>query len=207
MGISASRTSRIHHLSGALTEEWGVVQKIYGLHTHWGLQSLEVWKWWGRWIDPTMESWTICMALLFKRVNYCELFMKVWASFVLFSSPSSGTLTQNEMVFRRLHLGTVAYGMDSMDEVQSHVFSAYTQVTHPGPGERGVSKNKTALQWSTERKIWVKTIIVDRNTSVCDDCLVKCFLTSDDILCPPWHQRPVKQETGLAHKQSPDGLL
>lgn len=40
----------------------------------------------------------------------------------------AGTLTQNEMVFRRLHLGTVAYGMDSMDEVQSHVFSAYTQV-------------------------------------------------------------------------------
>lgn len=41
---------------------------------------------------------------------------------------SPGTLTQNEMVFRRLHLGTVAYGMDSMDEVQSLVFSAYTQV-------------------------------------------------------------------------------
>ncbi|XP_035765147.1 probable phospholipid-transporting ATPase IIA [Neolamprologus brichardi] len=41
----------------------------------------------------------------------------------------TGTLTQNEMVFRRLHLGTVAYGMDSMDEVQSHVFSAYTQVS------------------------------------------------------------------------------
>lgn len=34
------------------------------------------------------------------------------------------------MVFRRLHLGTVAYGMDSMDEVQSHVFSAYTQVNN-----------------------------------------------------------------------------
>lgn len=42
----------------------------------------------------------------------------------------AGTLTQNEMVFRRLHLGTVAYGMDSMDEVQSHVFSAYTQVNN-----------------------------------------------------------------------------
>uniref|UniRef100_A0A4W5QR39 Phospholipid-transporting ATPase n=1 Tax=Hucho hucho TaxID=62062 RepID=A0A4W5QR39_9TELE len=42
----------------------------------------------------------------------------------------TGTLTQNEMVFRRLHLGTVAYGMDSMDEVQSHVFSAYTQVNN-----------------------------------------------------------------------------
>lgn len=40
----------------------------------------------------------------------------------------SGTLTQNEMVFKRLHLGTVAYGLDSMDEVQSHIFSVYTQV-------------------------------------------------------------------------------
>lgn len=39
-----------------------------------------------------------------------------------------GTLTQNEMVFKRLHLGTVAYGLDSMDEVQSHIFSVYTQV-------------------------------------------------------------------------------
>lgn len=50
----------------------------------------------------------------------------VMSSIVWMSSP--GTLTQNEMVFRRLHLGTVAYGMDSMDEVQSLVFSAYTQV-------------------------------------------------------------------------------
>jgi hypothetical protein len=32
------------------------------------------------------------------------------------------------MVFKRLHLGTVAYGLDSMDEVQSHIFSVYTQV-------------------------------------------------------------------------------
>ncbi|CAI9565213.1 unnamed protein product [Staurois parvus] len=40
----------------------------------------------------------------------------------------TGTLTQNEMVFKRLHLGTVAYGMDTMDEVQSHIFSVYTQV-------------------------------------------------------------------------------
>lgn len=39
-----------------------------------------------------------------------------------------GTLTQNEMVFKRLHLGTVAYGLDSMDEVQGHIFSIYTQV-------------------------------------------------------------------------------
>uniref|UniRef100_A0A8C9WA23 Phospholipid-transporting ATPase n=1 Tax=Scleropages formosus TaxID=113540 RepID=A0A8C9WA23_SCLFO len=52
----------------------------------------------------------------------------------------TGTLTQNEMVFRRLHLGTVAYGMDSMDEVQSHVFSAYTQVRDWAPAATKVRK-------------------------------------------------------------------
>ncbi|KAG7268239.1 hypothetical protein CRUP_036452 [Coryphaenoides rupestris] len=54
----------------------------------------------------------------------------------------TGTLTQNEMVFRRLHLGTVAYGMDSMDEVQSHVFSAYTQPTHDLPMSRAPAATK-----------------------------------------------------------------
>jgi len=52
------------------------------------------------------------------------------------------------MVFRRLHLGTVAYGMDSMDEVQSLVFNAYTQVqrtkknTHKSPQCSGSFKEK-----------------------------------------------------------------
>ncbi|XP_053520137.1 probable phospholipid-transporting ATPase IIB isoform X2 [Artibeus jamaicensis] len=40
----------------------------------------------------------------------------------------TGTLTQNEMVFKRLHLGTVSYGTDTMDEVQSHVRNAYAQL-------------------------------------------------------------------------------
>lgn len=39
-----------------------------------------------------------------------------------------GTLTQNEMVFKRLHLGTVSYGMDTMDEIQSHITQSYAQV-------------------------------------------------------------------------------
>ncbi|KAB1262373.1 putative phospholipid-transporting ATPase IIA [Camelus dromedarius] len=48
-----------------------------------------------------------------------------------------GTLTQNEMVFKRLHLGTVAYGLDSMDEVQSHIFSIYTQQPQDPPAQKG----------------------------------------------------------------------
>ncbi|KAG8567401.1 hypothetical protein GDO81_013607 [Engystomops pustulosus] len=51
----------------------------------------------------------------------------------------TGTLTQNEMVFKRLHLGTVAYGMDSMDEVQSHIFSVYTQPSQDPPAQKGTT--------------------------------------------------------------------
>uniref|UniRef100_H2P2B3 Phospholipid-transporting ATPase n=1 Tax=Pongo abelii TaxID=9601 RepID=H2P2B3_PONAB len=47
-----------------------------------------------------------------------------------------GTLTQNEMIFKRLHLGTVAYGLDSMDEVQSHIFSIYTQQSQDPPAQK-----------------------------------------------------------------------
>uniref|UniRef100_A0A8C6WY41 Phospholipid-transporting ATPase n=1 Tax=Neogobius melanostomus TaxID=47308 RepID=A0A8C6WY41_9GOBI len=37
----------------------------------------------------------------------------------------TGTLTQNEMIFKRLHLGTVSYGTDTMDEIQSHIIQSY----------------------------------------------------------------------------------
>uniref|UniRef100_A0A1A7XFN7 Phospholipid-transporting ATPase n=1 Tax=Iconisemion striatum TaxID=60296 RepID=A0A1A7XFN7_9TELE len=40
----------------------------------------------------------------------------------------TGTLTQNEMIFKRLHLGTVSYGTDTMDEIQSHIIQSYAQV-------------------------------------------------------------------------------
>uniref|UniRef100_A0A4W3IDJ1 Phospholipid-transporting ATPase n=1 Tax=Callorhinchus milii TaxID=7868 RepID=A0A4W3IDJ1_CALMI len=39
----------------------------------------------------------------------------------------TGTLTKNEMVFKRLHLGTVSYGTDTMDEIQNHIIGSYAQ--------------------------------------------------------------------------------
>uniref|UniRef100_A0A8C6XBQ7 Phospholipid-transporting ATPase n=1 Tax=Naja naja TaxID=35670 RepID=A0A8C6XBQ7_NAJNA len=39
----------------------------------------------------------------------------------------TGTLTQNEMIFKRLHLGTVSYGTDTMDEIQNHIINSYSQ--------------------------------------------------------------------------------
>ena len=35
------------------------------------------------------------------------------------------------MVFKRLHLGTVSYGTDTMDEIQNHLVNAYAQVSGP----------------------------------------------------------------------------
>uniref|UniRef100_A0A673J384 Phospholipid-transporting ATPase n=1 Tax=Sinocyclocheilus rhinocerous TaxID=307959 RepID=A0A673J384_9TELE len=83
----------------------------------------------------------------------------------------TGTLTQNEMVFRRLHLGTVAYGMDSMDEVQSHVFSAYTQVTEAGnrvtstPASRAPGASKVRKTISSRVHEAVKAIALVHNVT------------------------------------------
>ncbi|KAK3086037.1 hypothetical protein FSP39_012460 [Pinctada imbricata] len=43
-------------------------------------------------------------------------------------SDKTGTLTQNEMVFKKLHLGTVSYSSETMDEVSSHIRTMYTQL-------------------------------------------------------------------------------
>uniref|UniRef100_G3VCH8 Phospholipid-transporting ATPase n=1 Tax=Sarcophilus harrisii TaxID=9305 RepID=G3VCH8_SARHA len=46
----------------------------------------------------------------------------------------TGTLTQNEMIFKRLHLGTVSYGTDTMDEIQNHIINSYSQMFSQGGG-------------------------------------------------------------------------
>uniref|UniRef100_A0A4W5L877 P-type phospholipid transporter n=1 Tax=Hucho hucho TaxID=62062 RepID=A0A4W5L877_9TELE len=47
---------------------------------------------------------------------------------VYLQTDKTGTLTQNEMIFKWLHLATVFYGMDTMDEIQSHIVQSYAQV-------------------------------------------------------------------------------
>jgi len=64
-------------------------------------------------------------------------------------SDKTGTLTQNEMIFKRLHMGTVSFTPETMDEVQSHLLSHYsnsnksghssTPVRSSGPIRRTVS--------------------------------------------------------------------
>ncbi|XP_022369402.1 probable phospholipid-transporting ATPase IIB isoform X2 [Enhydra lutris kenyoni] len=56
----------------------------------------------------------------------------------------TGTLTQNEMVFKRLHLGTVSYGADTMDEIQTHLRNPYSQTQPPAGGHTSATPPRKA---------------------------------------------------------------
>ncbi|NWQ80316.1 ATP9B ATPase, partial [Columbina picui] len=58
----------------------------------------------------------------------------IFCCFVIYYFFITGTLTQNEMIFKRLHLGTVSYGTDTMDEIQSHIINSYSQVHSQNSG-------------------------------------------------------------------------
>ncbi|SPO36810.1 probable NEO1 - P-type ATPase, a proposed aminophospholipid translocase [Pseudozyma flocculosa] len=61
-------------------------------------------------------------------------------------SDKTGTLTQNEMEMRKLHMGTMSYGWDSMDEVASQLATALgqSQTAQSGPNTPAKSKAPTA---------------------------------------------------------------
>ncbi|CAK8680764.1 unnamed protein product [Clavelina lepadiformis] len=52
-------------------------------------------------------------------------------------SDKTGTLTQNEMIFKRLHIGTVAYGTESMDEVVMHLRQSFVDPNTRGSKDSG----------------------------------------------------------------------
>uniref|UniRef100_A0A8C0JGK2 Phospholipid-transporting ATPase n=1 Tax=Chelonoidis abingdonii TaxID=106734 RepID=A0A8C0JGK2_CHEAB len=74
----------------------------------------------------------------------------------------TGTLTQNEMIFKRLHLGTVSYGTDTMDEIQSHIINSYSQ--HP-PSEKQSSAPKVRKTVSSRIHEAVKAIALCHNVT------------------------------------------
>ncbi|XP_064150444.1 probable phospholipid-transporting ATPase IIB isoform X3 [Loxodonta africana] len=63
----------------------------------------------------------------------------------------TGTLTQNEMVFKRLHLGTVSYGTDTMDEIQNHVIVSYSQTQSQASGNNASSTPPRKAQSSAPK--------------------------------------------------------
>uniref|UniRef100_A0A8C4Y2P8 Phospholipid-transporting ATPase n=1 Tax=Gopherus evgoodei TaxID=1825980 RepID=A0A8C4Y2P8_9SAUR len=63
----------------------------------------------------------------------------------------TGTLTQNEMIFKRLHLGTVSYGTDTMDEIQNHIISSYSQMYSQSSGNSTSSTPSRKVQSSAPK--------------------------------------------------------
>eukprot|EP00070_Physeter_catodon_P029564 XP_028336458.1 probable phospholipid-transporting ATPase IIB isoform X2 [Physeter catodon] len=63
----------------------------------------------------------------------------------------TGTLTRNEMVFKRLHLGTVSYGTDTMDEIQNQLMNSYSQVQSQGGGNNASSTPPRKAQSSAPK--------------------------------------------------------
>ena len=59
-------------------------------------------------------------------------------------SDKTGTLTQNEMNLRRIHVGTVSYANDAMDEVRSYVKSAFAASGSVNGGGRELVTPSTA---------------------------------------------------------------
>ncbi|KAG1138765.1 hypothetical protein G6F38_010314 [Rhizopus arrhizus] len=53
----------------------------------------------------------------------------------------TGTLTQNDMELKKLHMGTMSYGSDTMDEIQSHLATVFSpqQDTLLAKGRRNIS--------------------------------------------------------------------
>lgn len=55
-------------------------------------------------------------------------------------SDKTGTLTQNVMLFKKIHLGSVSFGMDSMDEVSSYIASHFVPTRSMSATDRKVRR-------------------------------------------------------------------
>ncbi|KAI8344670.1 hypothetical protein BC941DRAFT_464880 [Chlamydoabsidia padenii] len=58
-------------------------------------------------------------------------------------SDKTGTLTQNDMELKKLHMGTMSYSSDTMDEIQTHLVSSFEQESGmsglAGKGRRNIA--------------------------------------------------------------------
>ncbi|RXN34439.1 putative phospholipid-transporting ATPase IIB isoform X1 [Labeo rohita] len=79
-------------------------------------------------IIPIRKFMCVCVCVCSLRVNL-DMGKSAYGWMIMKDENIPGTLTQNEMVFKRLHLGTVSYGTDTMDEIQSHIIQSYAQVS------------------------------------------------------------------------------
>lgn len=56
----------------------------------------------------------------------------------------TGTLTQNEMIFKKLHLGTVNFGKDTIEELQTHLHDAFLKAKQNQPLDSGAAPSSSS---------------------------------------------------------------
>ncbi|XP_046386255.1 probable phospholipid-transporting ATPase IIB isoform X3 [Ischnura elegans] len=61
----------------------------------------------------------------------------------------TGTLTQNQMILKKLHLGTVSYGAETFDEVAAHLKTAHSQTQTLQTPEGGGATTPSPLRLTT----------------------------------------------------------
>lgn len=79
----------------------------------------------------------------------------------------TGTLTQNEMVFKKIHLGTVAYGNDSFDELSTILQTFSTQPEVITPSRPTAMFSATKLRRPDGWRVWeaVKALALCHNVT------------------------------------------
>lgn len=87
-------------------------------------------------------------------------------------SDKTGTLTQNIMVFKKLHLGTISYGQDSFNEVSNTLKTFYTMDSDASPAKTLTHAHSGKVRRSENTRIYeaVHALALCHNvTPVSDD--------------------------------------
>ncbi|KAF9167782.1 putative aminophospholipid-translocase [Actinomortierella ambigua] len=67
-------------------------------------------------------------------------------------SDKTGTLTKNDMELKKLHMGTMSYSVDTMDEISRHLETAYSQQSTGFHRARGITTAPSAAGGSKARR-------------------------------------------------------
>lgn len=69
-------------------------------------------------------------------------------------SDKTGTLTQNIMVFKKLHLGTISYGQDSFDELSNVLKTFYNSNTDTSPARPPTGTHSGKVRRSENTRVY-----------------------------------------------------
>eukprot|EP01134_Creolimax_fragrantissima_P003437 CFRG3437T1 len=88
-------------------------------------------------------------------------------------SDKTGTLTQNEMIFKKLHMGSVSFGEDSERDMQEHLFDAFLTVEDEGQKQKPPSHSRTlsGLSVSATSGSVMESLDVSRMESMLSDSM------------------------------------